>query len=174
MQNWIKHLFRHWTRGADGFRARVLALESEARRLSLELQEREKQWRELQSEAEQRTQLAEGRMREAVQTVVERFVSEAASAVAQLTTQAHLIEAQGQAVDSKDVLAVATRFVRLFEDLGLERQLAVGQTVPFDPELHEPLSAEIAIPRGQLAAVRFVAISYRGKILRKAKVEAVA
>jgi molecular chaperone GrpE (heat shock protein) len=71
------------------------------------------------------------------------------------------------------VLTVARRLVRALEDNGLTVEGSVGERVPFDPDHHEPLSADVSLQAGQMVVVRFVGVAYRGKLLRKAGVEQV-
>ena len=56
---------------------------------------------------------------EAVQAQVEQLLADAATPVAQLLTQAHLLETEERPVQAKDALAVAKRLVRTLEDHGL-------------------------------------------------------
>jgi molecular chaperone GrpE (heat shock protein) len=110
------------------------------------------------------------RVAEAVQEQVERLLSDAAAPVTQLLTQAHLLEVEGKPVQAKDVLAVAKRLVRALEDNGLTLEGSVGETVPFDPNRHEPLSGDAALMPGEAVVVRFVGVSYQGRVIRKAGV----
>lgn len=171
MWKWIKRRLQNATGANDSLPSRLLALQSEAQRLTLELAELKQQWLELKRRFERQENMAEARACEALATVFEHFLHDAAASITQLTTQAHLIESEGRKVAANDVLAVAMRLIRLFEEMGLERKFVVNATAPFDPEWQEPLSAQTAFSSGQPVTVRFVAISYRGKVLRKAKVE---
>jgi molecular chaperone GrpE (heat shock protein) len=146
---------------------RTLALEREAQDLRLKLEELERALANLKRELERQRSGAG----EAVQAQMERLLADAAAPVAQLLTQAHLLEVEGKPVQAKDVLAVAKRLVRALEGSGLTLADSVGQTVPFDPNRHEPLSAAFAPQPGQSVVVRFVGVAYQGKLLRKAGVE---
>lgn len=150
---------------------RVLALEQESQRLRLELAEQEKTVARLKQELERQRGGTSVRVAEAVQTQVEQLLADVATPVAQLLTQAHLLEVEGKPVQAKDVLAVAKRLVRTLEDNGLTLEGSVGESVPFDPDRHELLSADVSLKAGQMVTVRFVGVAYRGKLLRKAGVE---
>jgi molecular chaperone GrpE (heat shock protein) len=84
-----------------------------------------------------------------------------------------LLETEGHPVQAKDVMVVAKRLVRVLEDNGLKLAGNVGETVRFDPNHHEPLSAGASPKQGEHVVVRFVGVAYRGKLLRKAGIEKV-
>lgn len=146
---------------------RLLALKREIQQLRLELAERDRVTAQLRRQGE----VEEGRVASAGEARRERLLSEAAAPVAQLLTQAHLLEVDGRPVQARDVLAVARRLVRLLEDEGLMLEGTVGQKVVFDPGRHDPLSAEALFTAGQPVIVRLVGVSYQGRILRKAGVD---
>jgi molecular chaperone GrpE (heat shock protein) len=150
---------------------RLLALEREAQDLRLELEERDRLVSNLREELERQRGGTSIRVTESVQAQIEQLLSEAAAPAAQLLTQAHLLEVDGRPVQARDILTVAKRLVRTLEDHGLTPEGSVGQTVPFDPDRHEPLSADAYPDPGQPVVVRFVGVAYRGKLLRKAGIE---
>jgi molecular chaperone GrpE (heat shock protein) len=167
MPKWLDNLLARF--GTD---ERALALEREVQSLRLELDERDRAVTNLSEELERQRSGASARVAEAVETQVEQLLADAAAPVAQLRTQMHLLEAEGKPVQARDVLAVAKRLVRTLEDNGLGLEGSVGEAVPFDPNHHEPLSAGVALTPGQPVVLRFVGVVYRGKLLRKAGVEA--
>ena len=164
----LRELFQRTRVVTDG---RVLELEREAQNLRLELKERERVVANLKGELERQRSGASDRVAEAVQAQVEQLLADAAAPVAQLLTQTHLLEVEGKPVQAKDVLAIAKRLVRTLEDNGLTPEGSVGETVPFDPNRHEPLSADTSLKPGQPVTLRFVGVTYQGKLLRKAGVE---
>ena len=165
MFDWIKNLFGKPTDEA------VMDLTREAQSLRLELQEREELIAKLKENLERFRSGAGARVDESVQAQIEQLLADAAAPVSQLLTQAHLLEKEDRPVQAKDVLAVAKRLVRVFEDSGLELMGSVGETVQFDPNHHEPLSTAGVVATGDRVVVRFVGVAYRGKLLRKASVE---
>ena len=138
--------------------------------LRLELEQRERSIANLKSELERQRSGENARITEAVQTAIERLITDVAAPVAQLLTQAHLLEIEGKPVQAKDVLSVAKRLVRALEDEGLKLESSVGETVRFDPNRHDPLGSA-AISPGQSVVVRIIGVTYCGKRLRKAGVE---
>ena len=100
----------------------------------------------------------------------DQLLTDTAAPVTQLLTQAHLLE-QGKPVQAKDVLLVAKRLIRTLEDNGLTIVSQVGETVFFDSNIHEPLSASTEISPGAEVVVRFAGVSYQGKVIRKSGVE---
>ena len=157
--------------GAKPVDEQVADLEREAQRLRLDLAEQEKMVAQLKVELERQRSGSSAHASEAVQAQVEQLLSDVATPVAQLLTQAHLLEVEGKPVQAKDVLAVTKRLVRTLEDNGLTLEGRVGESVPFDPDRHEPLSTDVSPKSGQMVTVRFVGVAYRSKLLRKAGVE---
>jgi hypothetical protein len=138
--------------------------------LRLEIQERDRVIAALKADLE-RLRRGEGeRVAAAVQAERERLLTDAAAPVAQLLTQAHLLEVEGKPLQARDVLAVARRLVRLLEDEGLTAQGQVGETVAFDPGRHEPLGSDFVPKSGQAVVVRLVGVSWRGRALCRAGV----
>ncbi|MCI0464139.1 MAG: hypothetical protein L0Z62_44970 [Gemmataceae bacterium] len=164
----LKLLKRWFTRSRDAQGEATLRERNEVQTLRLELQERERLLAALKADLERLRRREEERIEQGVQAHRERFLTDSAGPVAQLLTQAHLLEVEGKPVQARDVLAVARRLVRLLEDEGLTPEGQVGSTVPFDPDRHEPAGGELTA--GQPVVVRFVGLTYRGKLLRKAGV----
>lgn len=150
---------------------RVLELEREVQSLRLELEERDRTVANLKEELARQRRGVNTRVTAEVQAEVERLLSGAATPVAQLLTQAHLLEVEGKPVQARDVLTVAKRLVRTLEASGLTLEGSVGETVLFDPNRHESLSVDTFLTPGQPAVVRFVGVAYQGKLLRRAGVE---
>ncbi|MBI3945534.1 MAG: nucleotide exchange factor GrpE [Armatimonadetes bacterium] len=149
----------------------ALAAAREARALRLELEERDRALANLKGELERARAGESARVAAAVSAEWERLAADAAGPVAQLLTQARLLEAEGKPVQAKDVLAVARRLVRVLQEHGLEAVGAVGDAAAFEPNRHEPLGGEAAPAPGEGVVVRLVGIAYRGKVLRKAGVQ---
>lgn len=161
MLKWIKSLFSGQPE---------VTSENEVQTLKLELAERDQRIAQLKADLERQRQQADARGVESVQAQLEQLFAEAATAVSQLQTQAHLLEAENRPIQARDVLTIAKRLVRVLEDNGMSLQNRVGEQVSFDPNLHEPLAG--AAPRaGQPAIVRFTGVAFRGKLLRKSGVE---
>ncbi len=166
MLEWIKSLF-----GGKPADERMIELERQAQNLRLDLAEQEQVAVLIKKELDRLSSASSARASEAVQAQVEHLLSDAATPVTQLLTQAHLLEVEERPVQARDVLAVAKRLVRVLEDNGLTVEGRVGERVPFDPNHHEPLSADVSLQAGRMVMVRFVGLAYQGKILRKAGVE---
>jgi molecular chaperone GrpE (heat shock protein) len=157
--------------GAKPVDEQVADLEREAQRLQLDLAEQEKMVAQLKVELERQRSGSSAHVSEAVQAQMEQLLSDVATPVVQLLTQSHLLEVEGKPVQAKDVLAVAKRLVRTLEDNGLTLEGRVGESVPFDSDHHEPLSADASLKSGQMVTVRFIGVAYQGKLLRRAGVE---
>lgn len=149
---------------------KLLTLEREIQNLRLELTERDRLIEKLKQQLEQQRTSESNNIDFAVQNQIEQLLTDTAAPVTQLLTQAHLLQ-QGKPVQAKDVLLVAKRLIRSLEDNGLTVVGQVGETVSFDSNLHEPLSASSEVSPGAEVVVRFAGVSYRGKVIRKAGVE---
>jgi molecular chaperone GrpE (heat shock protein) len=149
---------------------KLITLEREIQNLRLELIERDQLINKLKQQLEQQRTSENNNIDSAVQNQIEQLLTDTAAPVTQILTQAHLLE-EGKPVQAKDVLLVAKRLIRTLEDNGLTVVSQVGETVSFDSNLHEPLSASTAITPGTQVVVRFAGVSYQGKVIRKVGVE---
>lgn len=168
MRNWLKRFFqRRPPLPAEG---RVLELERQTQSLRLELQQRDQALEKLKKQVERLREGENTRVNDAVQSHIEPLMSDVAPPVAQLNTQAHLVEVENKTVQARDVLAVARQIVHSLEDKGLSLEGTVGQSVPYDPDRHSPLGAGDLNP-GDQVVVRFVSVTYRDRVVYKAGVE---
>ena len=163
MWRWFKRLLKPRRRDED-----LLTLERETQSLRLDLEEKERLAANLKGEIERLREGEDDRIIQAVGAKMEALITDAATPVVQLLTQAHLLET-GKPIQAKDVLSVAMRLVRLLEDMGLEIGSKVGEMVDYDPTLHEPLGSETITPV-ESVVVKFVGIRYKGEVVRKATV----
>ena len=150
----------------------MLAAEREAQELRLELTERDKTMAAMREALARSQDQERSRAAAELQARFERLLSALAAPAAQVLMQGALLEAGSRPIESKDVLSVAKRLVRALEDEGLRFEGDVGATVDFDPNHHEPLSGSQALTPGQAVLVRVPGVSFHGKILRRAGVEA--
>src|SRR5262245_44660058 len=171
MLKWLRRATGQPEQAAPQAEDRALGLERHAQGLRLEMEERERSVATLKSELERLRNGESARIAEAVQSRVEKLMADVAAPIAQLLTQAHLLEVEGKQVQAKDVVAVAKRLIRAMEDEGLKLEGGVGETANFDPNRHEPLGGMSAPGPGQAVVVRFAGVSYRGRLIRKAGVE---
>lgn len=169
MRKWLCRLLR--CQETEAANERVLTCEREVQSLRLELEERDQAVARHKGELERQRSNTEARVTEAARAQMERLLADAATPVAQLRTQSHLLEVDGKPVQARDVLAVSKRLLRVLEDHGLTLQGNVGESAAFDPAQHEPLSTASSLTPGQPVVVRFVGVAYRGQLLRKASVE---
>jgi molecular chaperone GrpE (heat shock protein) len=166
MLKWLKQVFENPASDNE----KSLILKREIQKLQLELTERDRLIDKLKQQLEQQRTSENNNISSAVQNQIEQLITDTAAPVTQLLTQAHLLE-QGKPVQAKDVLLVAKRLIRTLEDNGLTIVSQVGETVSFDSNLHEPLSASTEISPGAEVVVRFAGVSYQGKVIRKAGIE---
>jgi hypothetical protein len=169
------HWLRGWLAKADGGQhnlpdERVLALERQVQSLRLELAEQHQLVANLKDELQRQRDAEDACLTDAVRVQMERLMTHMATSVAHLLTQAHLLEVDGKPIQARDVLGVARRLVRTLEDNGLMLEGKVGETLPFDPNRHEPLSAAAALQPGETVVVKFVGASYGGAVCKKAGV----
>jgi molecular chaperone GrpE (heat shock protein) len=165
MANWFNRLV-----GKQAQTQPLLVLEGKIQTLQLDLAERERTVAALKQELERRRLGASAEVNSAVQAQVEHMLADLAAPVAQLLTQAHLLEVEGKSVQARDVVVVSKRMVRVLQDNGLTLAGQVGETTSFDPNAHESLNTEATLSPGQRVVIRFVGVLYQGKVLRKAGV----
>ena len=166
MLNWLIQVFKN----PSTDNKKLLTLEREIQNLRLELTERNQLIDQLKQQLEQQRTSESNNIDSAVQNQIEQLLTDTAAPVTQLLTQAHLLE-DGKPVQAKDVLLVAKRLIGTLEDNGLTVVGQVGETVSFDSNLHEPLSASSKVSPGAEVVVRFAGVSYQGKVIRKVGVE---
>lgn len=143
----------------------TLALRREVQRLRLDLEERERVIATLKADLERTRAGESARVAEAIEARIEELIANAVTPIIQWHTQASLLE-KGTNVKAEDVLAVARRLVRLFENQGMEIKGAIGEIVPFDPSLHQVLGSE-PLASGDQAVIKLVGVARGGKLLRK-------
>jgi len=102
---------------------------------------------------------------------LERVLREISLPVAQLHTQLYLQEGEGKTVSPRDIFSVARRLARSLAEAGLVLEHEAGERVEYNPNRHEPVSAEMALQVGDKARVRVPGVSFHERILRKAAVE---
>lgn len=146
------------------------SLECDVRRLQLDLQERDQTIAKLRSDIERQRGGESTRVSAVTDAKLERLFDSLSTCVAQLTTQAHLVD-DGRSVQARDVIAVARTLVRALEAEGLQVDNTVGQIEHFDPNFHQALSSDVAIKPGEDVVIRFPSVGYSNRILRKAGVE---
>lgn len=148
-----------------------LAQASEAQRLRMELEDRERQLELLKNEVT-RLRVSAQELSEAARSAqMERLLSDSAAPVTQLMTQAYLLDVQGRPLQARDVLAVARRLIQVLEEQGMQVVGKIGDIQPFDPDRHEPMASGLTLEPGTPVTVRFVGIAYRDHLLKKLGVE---
>jgi molecular chaperone GrpE (heat shock protein) len=144
----------------------VLALQTNLRRLKLDLAERDKTLARIQAELER----LHGDTQTQVKIAFERLGKDVAGPMAQLLAQAHLLEHEGKPVQTKDVLSVTKRLLRVLAEHGITAEAEAGTRKSFDPNRHEPLSAETTLHKDEQVIIKFPAILCHGTVVRKAGV----
>ena len=168
MLTWLKSIFLPSSPPAS---ESTLALQTELQTLRLELAERETAIATLKQDLERQRQGETSRIEAARQSAIENLFEQIAPPLSQLLTQTHLVEQQGKTVQPQDILTVTKRLIRTLETSGLTLTNAVGDTVPFNPNLHQPLSSNQEIPSGTSVVIKMPGLGYGQKNLKKALVE---
>jgi molecular chaperone GrpE (heat shock protein) len=151
----------------------LLSLQNVIKALQLDLHDREMKIEQLSQELERLRSNQKDILSENAKATVETLYRNLASTIVQLVTQNYLSKAQNIAIQPKDILLITERLIRTLEQNGLKLLEQPGQQIKFDPNVHLPISAASSFLPGQLVIVRFVGISYQGKILRKVAVDAI-
>lgn len=175
MANWLSRIFsprreKNAAQAAAPAEDR-LRLENEAQALRMDLAARDQNIAHLKQEVERLRARQDHLVSEAVTAQIEGLFADLAAPASQMMTQAELLENQNKPVQARDVLSVARRLVRAAERRGMQFEGCVGEQVAYDPNRHAPLNAETAPQVGQTVTIRFVGVTYQGKILQKAIVE---
>ena len=181
MANWLANLLNRkpemdapsqLPEESGGLSAHSLDLEQQVQSLRLSLEEREQALATLRAGLERERRQAGVLAQEQLQAQVEKIFTALSGPVAQLLTQAYLVEVEQKPVASRDILAVARHLVQGLEENGLHVEGVVGGQEAFDPNRHAPLQAGDILRPGSPVVVRLVGLSYAGKIVRKAGVTA--
>lgn len=155
----------------QNFETEYLKVKAEAQSLRLDLEAAHKQTEQLTQEID-RLRMGQQEILELQLTArMEALFTEVSGPTSQILTQTELVEKQGKPVQIADILAVAKRMIRALERNGLEMMNQPGDRVTFDPNKHTSLN-QIKFDIGQPVIVRFVGVSYQGKTIHKAFVEA--
>src|SRR4051794_21649267 len=94
----------------------VLALQRQVQELRLTVQDRDAQIARLQADLEKQRKDEQNARAADLRAAREKLGTEVAGPVAQLLTQAHLLEQENKPVQARDVLAVARRLVGLLQE----------------------------------------------------------
>lgn len=169
----LRELIRRFTasRSAASTDQQVLRLERELREARLDLAERDRVVERLRTDLARLRDTAEEQAQQRERAAVERLTTAIGTPVVQLAVQAHLHAGRAAGVQAGDVIDVANRLLRALRSEGVEPIGAMGESVPYDPDRHDPLSTSEAPRAGQPVAVRMVGLSCLGKVVRKAGVE---
>ncbi|TDD87949.1 hypothetical protein E1293_06935 [Actinomadura darangshiensis] len=149
----------------------TLRLRRELREARLELAERDRSVERLRADLTRAREGAEEGARQRTRADVERLVTTIGAPLVQLSTQARLHRSGSAQVRTDDVVEVGARLLRLLRDAGVDTVGEPGTARPFDPDRHEPLSAEAAPAPGEPVLVRVIGLSFDGRVVRKAGVE---
>lgn len=165
-------LFRR--RRASGARDEVLGLERDLRELRLELAQRDEDLRRVRGELSRTGESVDRRAEQLAREELLRVATAVGAPLTQLVTQAHLHGSGAAAVRLDDVLATGMRVVAALGENGVALVGAPGEDADFDPDRHDPLSAEAHPAAGQRVRVRVPGLSYRDTVVRKAGVDLAA
>lgn len=165
----------HWLRkllglGAVRDEACLVYLRREMQVMRLDLLERQEQIRRLGAELERLRAGEAARTQAATGSLLESLFLDLASPAAQLLAQAHILERGGE-LRAGDVALVGRQFVTALEDHGLIVLGRPGEETLFDESCHQPLRDTMITP-GTRVTVRFPGFGFRGRVLRKALVQA--
>lgn len=172
MFGWLKLLWHRPTtvRKDASLEDAKLSWEAERRTLQLELEEQRQRLTTLTRDLEQLRGRATSDVQGQVNSLVVQLMTEASGPIAQLLLQAHAVEKQEQPVAARDVLVIAKRLIRVFENAGLTREGNVGDEEKFDPNRHQPIG-DGELQKDDPVVIRFVGLSYASQLLRRASVE---
>ena len=166
MFNWLRSLFRK-----EQDTGRELQLEREVQSLRAMLEEQDKVIAKLRKDSHRHQSESEFRAKKFIQAKFEELLTEVASLITQIHTQAYLVEEKNRPLNVRDVICIAKQYERVFQNRGLRLEGYVGEITSFDPDHHRPLKKDMPLVEGEPVVVRFVGVAYRGKLLNMAGVE---
>lgn len=168
MSNLLKRLFNrsHITPASD----EVLALQAETQSLRLALEEAQAKINRLEGELTRQQHSFDASREAAVQGSLMSVFEDLAGPAAQFLLQLELAQNPDRPLQARDTLAVARNLLRTLQNHGLEISEPAGSIAAFDPNLHEPLSAQDILQPGQPVRVRLPGLFYNRQRLRKAGV----
>lgn len=147
----------------------TLALEREVAHLRMALDEARSEIDGLREALDRRRTQEISRVSDTVSTLQHELMTQVAAPVAQLMTQAHMLEKEGRTLQARDVLAVSRRMIHALRDAGLTLHGEVGERVSYDETQHEPLG-DVRPAIGENVTVRMPGVSFQGQMLRRAGV----
>lgn len=168
MLNLFKRIFSRSNPTAASDQA--LTLQAEAQHLRLALEEAQAKIYRLEGELTRQQHSADASREAAVQGSLMSVFEDLAGPAAQFLLQLELVETTDRPLQARDTLAVARNLLRTLQNHGLEISEPAGSFAAFDPNLHEPLSAQDILQPGQPVRVRLPGLSYNRQRLRKAGV----
>lgn len=146
-------------------------LESELQAASLELAEKKEELLRTQKDLQRQAAKQESIIESTLSSQIELLIKDAASPVAQLLTQAHLLSVDKREIQAKDFMPIALRLIRCLEDAGMEVEGAIGTSVPFDSSKHQLVGANDEAEEGREVLIRMPAILLKGQILQRMMVQ---
>jgi molecular chaperone GrpE (heat shock protein) len=153
-----------------GTKLRLLELEREIQKLCLEIEEKDRMLISTRHDLAVQIKGADKQTEINVHGKMEQLFSDVGGPIVQLIAQDYLTNVEGKAVHTKDVLAVTNRFIKNLRNYGLDLIGSMGETLCFDPVLHEPLSLDDQISKGEEVIIRMLGLLFDGKVLRRAAV----
>ncbi len=151
--------------------AHLLALESQVQGLKLELEEKKESLSKLNGAMERLRLQGDSSSQEKADARVEALLGQIAGPISQLITQTDLVENQGKTIPAQDVFLLVKKLIKGFQAQGLVLSGNLGQIVPYNPDLHTPISGNLTLQAGQPVKIRFVGIQHKQKIIKKALVD---
>lgn len=147
-----------------------LTLGARLKQAEMDLQSARNEISHLQSELQRLQDSILVQSESTVHIQLEEIAGEIASALAQLETQAYLLEMEHKNIQARDILQVARRFTQAFARRGVITEGVIGEVVLYDPVKHMPIRDQQTIPTGNPATIRVPAVRFRGKIITRAQV----
>jgi molecular chaperone GrpE (heat shock protein) len=172
MKNWVPSNLNDKEANTNQGNEVVLNLQKELQEARLKAASSEQAVERLSRDLENLRARQNELVKEEVASSVEALFSAAAAPAAQLAMQAYLIDQLQKPVQAKDIMVIARRLLRALEKNGLEFDGSPGHEIPFDPNLHIPLSGGQELVPGQSVVIRIPGVRYHGKLLARTGVDA--
>ena len=144
---------------------------NELQTMKLDLIEKEKRIKQLESDLERERLTNRNQVQAAVTSQMDKLYQDLAAPLAQLNTQIYMVD-NNQPLTARDLSVVAKRITRICQDNGLTYFGNIGEKTMYDSEKHAYLGSQTQTGETPQIIIRFCGLSYQGKIIQKAGVEA--
>jgi molecular chaperone GrpE (heat shock protein) len=166
----LKRKYMDSSRAVQGLEGSLETVRRDNADLRQQLADRDKQIADLQAEYKRLQESQSGTSAQSLDDERLKLFHSLGNMLVQLPTVRNRVEG-GAPVTGKDVVGMLKPLDSALGQLGFTPIGTVGETLPYDEQLHQPAGNAERVPRpGENVRVSFVGYRYKNQILRKAQV----